>query len=57
MPKRAVAHPESAEVTRELLESEALLRGGTLSLDSLNLRTWFDAFREATAHDPAKAPK
>ena len=47
MPKRALANPESAEVQRELQQSEALLKSRTPGLEALNLRTWYDAFREA----------
>jgi len=57
MPKRATTHPEPVEVTRELQESVALLKGGTLSLKALRLRSWRSDFFDSPGKDATKPSK
>ena len=54
MSKRAIEDHAAADVSRELAQSEALLKNGSLGLETLNLRTWYDAFREASALNPLR---
>lgn len=53
MSKRADAKPASTEVARELQQTEALLKSGAPGFEALNIRAWYDAFREASSAGPS----